>query len=131
MLPPGRSRPVAAGLKMGAAAADIDGGNPREPPLPGIADIAVSGLRAASLGLRTSAHNLANLSTPDAARQGVALSAAAGGGVAATVVEAPADPTAPLEDVAAMLAYRTLAGANLAVLRIADQTLGSLLDVRA
>jgi len=96
-----------------------------------IAGIATSGLRAASLGLQAAAHNIANLATPGAVRQGVALSADAGGGVSAAKVEAPVDPAAPLEDVAAMLTYRTMAGANLFVLKVADQTLGRLLDVKA
>ena len=96
-----------------------------------IAGIAASGLRAASLGMQAVAHNIANLATPDAARQGVALSSEATGGVSATMVEAPADPAAPVEDVAAMLTYRAMAGANLFVLKVADQTLGSLLDTRA
>lgn len=95
-----------------------------------IAGIATSGLRAASLGMQAAAHNIANLATPDATRQSVALSAEAGG-VSARVVEAPVDPAAPLEDVAAMLTYKAMAGANLFVLKVADQTLGSLLDVRA
>jgi hypothetical protein len=96
-----------------------------------ITGIATSGLRAASTGLQAAAHNLANLATPDATRQAVALSADAGGGVSATVVAAPADPAAPLEDVAAMLTYKAMAGANLFVLKVADQTLGGLLDIRA
>lgn len=96
-----------------------------------ITGIASSGLRAASLGLQAAAHNLANLATPDATRQAVMLSADAGSGVSATVVEAPDDPSAPLEDVAAMLTYKAMAGANLFVLKVADQTLGSLLDLRA
>ncbi|MBD9468535.1 hypothetical protein [Pseudoxanthomonas sp. PXM01] len=95
-----------------------------------ITGIATSGLRAASTGLQAAAHNLANLATPDAARQAVALSAETGG-VSARVVDAPADPAAPLEDVAAMLTYKAMAGANLFVLKVADQTLGSLLDIRA
>lgn len=95
-----------------------------------IAGIATSGLRAASLGLQAAAHNIANLATPGAARQGVALSADASGGVSAAVADAPADPAA-LEDVAAMLTWRTMAGANLFVLKVADQTLGRLLDVKA
>ena len=41
------------------------------------------------------------------------------------------DPAGPLEDVAAMLTYKAMAGANLFVLKVADQTLGSLLDIRA
>ena len=41
------------------------------------------------------------------------------------------DPAAPVEDVAAMLTYKVMAGANLFVLKVADQTLGSLLDIRA
>ena len=96
-----------------------------------ITGIATSGLRAASSGLQAAAHNLANLATPDANRQSVALSAQAAGGVSAIVVEAPADPGAPVEDVAAMLTYKAMAGANLFVLKVADQTLGSLLDIRA
>jgi hypothetical protein len=94
-----------------------------------IAGIATSGLRAASLGMQAAAHNIANLATPDAARQGVALSAEAMGGVSATVVEAP--PAAPVEDVAAMLTYEAMAGANLFVLKVAEQALGGLLDVSA
>ncbi|MCR6626750.1 MAG: hypothetical protein NVV67_10920 [Pseudoxanthomonas sp.] len=95
-----------------------------------IPGIATSGLRAASTGLQATAHNLANLATPDATRQSVALSASATGGVSATVVEAPADPAAPVEDVAAMLTYKAMAGANLFVLKVADQTLGRLLDIK-
>ncbi|WP_447940266.1 hypothetical protein [Pseudoxanthomonas mexicana] len=96
-----------------------------------IAGIATSALRAASLGMQAAAHNIANLATPDAARQGVALSAGPGNGVSATVVGAEADPSAPVEDIGAMLSYRMMFGANLFVLKVADQTLGSLLDVRA
>lgn len=95
-----------------------------------ITGIATSGLRAASLGMQVAAHNIANLATPDATRQSVALSAEAGG-VSARVVEAPADPGTPVEDVAAMLTYKAMAGANLFVLKVADQTLGGLLDVSA
>ena len=36
-----------------------------------IAGIATSGLRAAALGMQAAAHNIANLATPDAARQKV------------------------------------------------------------
>ena len=96
-----------------------------------ITGIATSGLRASSIGLQAAAHNLANLATPDATRQSVALSAEVAGGVSATVVEAPAVPTAPIEDVAAMLTYKAMAGANVFVLKVADQTLGGLLDVSA
>ena len=96
-----------------------------------ITGIAASGLRAASAGMQAAAHNIANLATPDAARQAVSMSAQQTGGVSATVVEASDGPAAPVEDVAAMLTYRAMAGANLFVLKIADQTLGSLLDVRA
>lgn len=94
-----------------------------------IAGIATSGLRAAALGMQAAAHNLANLATPDAARQAVVLSAGPGG-VAAAMVEASPDPAAPVEDVAATLTYKAMAGANVFVLKVADQTLGSLLDVR-
>ena len=59
------------------------------------------------------------------------LSAGATGGVSAAVVEAPPDPAPPLEDVAATQTYKAMAGANVFVLKVADQTLGSLLDVSA
>ena len=98
-----------------------------------IAGIATSGLRAAALCMQAAAHNLANLATPDAARQAVVLSAGPTGGVAATMVEASPDPAAPVEDVAATLTtltYKAMAGANVFVLKVADQTLGRLLDVR-
>ncbi len=96
-----------------------------------ITGIASSGLRAAASGLQAASHNLANLATPDATRQAVTLSAQATGGVSATVVEASTYPAAPVEDVAAMLTYKAMAGANLFVLKVADQTLGSLLDIKA
>ena len=96
-----------------------------------IAGIATSGLRAAALGMQAAAHNVANLATPDAARQTVVLSAGPTGGVSAAVAEAPPDPAPPLEDVAATLTYKAMAGANVFVLKVADQTLGSLLDVSA
>ena len=96
-----------------------------------ITGIANSGLRAASTGLQAAAHNLANLATPDATRQAVVLSAQATGGASAHVVGASTDPVAPIEDVAAMLTYKAMAGANLFVLKVADQTLGSLLSIRA
>ena len=95
-----------------------------------IAGIATSGLRAAALGMQAAAHNLANLATPAAARPAVVLSAGPTGGVAAALVEASPDPAAPVEDVAATLTYKAMAGANVFVLKVADQTLGSLLDVR-
>ena len=61
----------------------------------------------------------------------VVLSAGPTGGVSAAMVEAPPDPAAPLEDVAATLTYKAMAGANVFVLKVADQTLGGLLDVSA
>lgn len=96
-----------------------------------IAGIATSGLRAAALGMQAAAHNIANLATLSAARQTVVLSAGPTGGVSAAVVEALPDPAPPLEDVAATLTYKAMAGANVFVLKVADQTLGSLLDVSA
>lgn len=96
-----------------------------------IAGIATSGLRAAALGMQATAHNIANLATLSAARQTVVLSAGPTGGVSAAVVEALPDPAPPLEDVAATLTYKAMAGANVFVLKVADQTLGSLLDVSA
>ena len=44
--------------------------------------------------------------------------------------EGTPDPGAPARDVAATLTYKAMAGANVFVLKVADQTLGGLLDVR-
>ncbi|WP_411832628.1 hypothetical protein [Pseudoxanthomonas mexicana] len=96
-----------------------------------IANIAVSGMRAAAIGLQAAAHNVANLGNLAATRQSAHLEAVPEGGVRASVGPAPADPFAPLGDVVDAMAYRLQFEAGAFVLKIGDEVLGSLLDARA
>ncbi|HQQ68819.1 MAG TPA: flagellar basal body protein [Alicycliphilus sp.] len=94
--------------------------------------IAQSGLQAAQLRLDSSAHNVANLNTPDFRRQSVALQAAPEpGGVRASLERSPDTGVAvgaqAVEQIAASYAFK----ANVLVLRTADEMAGALLDVRA
>lgn len=96
-----------------------------------VSSIAVSGMRAATVGMQAAAHNVANLATSGHQRQGVAMAAGAGGGVSASVVTAAQDPAAPLSDLVDALAARQMFQANAAVLQRHNDTVGSLLDVIA
>jgi len=93
-----------------------------------VMSIASAGMRAASLGVQAAASNVARLPVTDATRLGVAQTAAAGGGVTASVITAPDDANAPIADLLtakeAVLAF----AANATVLRRQDQMLGTLLD---
>ncbi|MCF5935460.1 hypothetical protein L2223_22975, partial [Xanthomonas perforans] len=62
-------------------------------------------------------------------RQSVAATTQANGGVAASVVNANADPSAPAGDLVEGLSARNDFQANANVLRRSDEMLGSLLDV--
>lgn len=95
------------------------------------ANIAVSGMRAASLGLQAAAHNVANLGNPAASRQTIGQQASPDGGVRAGIVAAAAEPAAPVTDLVDAMAYRLQFDAGAFVLKVADDTLGSLLDVSA
>jgi flagellar hook-associated protein FlgK len=92
---------------------------------------ALSGMNAASLELATSAHNIANSQTPGFRRQGVARQATEGGGVSATVVEADVAGESLAEDIVTQKSASYAYKANLKVLKIQDEVLGSLLDIRA
>ena len=94
--------------------------------------IASSGLQAAQLRLHGSAHNVANLNTPNFRRQQVEQQAAPPpGGVQAQSIQAQRPGVAleaeAVEQIAAAYAFK----ANLLVLRTADDMAGALLDVRA
>ncbi|MEN1993782.1 MULTISPECIES: hypothetical protein [Stenotrophomonas] len=93
-----------------------------------VMSIASTGMRAASLGVQTAASNVARLPVPDATRLGVAQTAAAGGGVTATVITAPDDANAPIADLLTAREAALAFAANATVLRRQDQMLGTLLD---
>ncbi|BCX43468.1 MULTISPECIES: flagellar basal body protein [Stenotrophomonas] len=89
---------------------------------------ALGGMRAAQQGMQVAAHNVANLSTPDAQRLQLQRNAVAQGGVATAVTSTAPDPGAPLGDLLAAKAEVVAFAANAAVIRRQDQMLGSLLD---
>lgn len=99
-------------------------------PLSPVASISLSGMRAAQAGLDASAHNIANLSTPDFQREQVQQSTTLGGGVTAAFSQADAPRHAIETDMVDQLVARNGFLANLAVFRAGDQMLGALLDVR-
>jgi len=90
--------------------------------------IASAGMRAASLGVQAAASNVARLPVTDATRLGVEQTAAAGGGVTASVITAPDDANAPIADLLTAREAALAFAANATVLRRQDQMLGTLLD---
>lgn len=93
--------------------------------------IAQSGLGAALLRLGATAHNVANLQTPDYRRRVVTQETMPQGGVAASVVRA-AHPGSDLagDMVEAMVASYSFK-ANLRAIQTHDETIGKLLDLYA
>ncbi|EWC52223.1 hypothetical protein XAR_1522 [Xanthomonas citri pv. glycines str. 8ra] len=75
------------------------------------------------------ASNVARQPVDGSPRQSVAAATQANGGVAARVVNASPDPSAPATDLVEGLSARNEFQANANVLRRSDQMLGSLLDV--
>ncbi|MCC4588421.1 hypothetical protein JWH11_10195 [Xanthomonas melonis] len=94
-----------------------------------ISAIASSGMQAAALRQQVAAGNVARQPVEGSPRQAVAASTQANGGVAASVVEAPSDPAAPVTDLVDGLSARNDFQANATALRRSDEMLGSLLDV--
>lgn len=98
-----------------------------------ISSIGNSGLQAAQLRLDASAHNVANMNTPNFRRQVVAQEEAAGSaGVRATVqrtqgAEGVALEQEAVEQMSATYAFK----ANLQTIKTQDEMMGSLLDVKA
>ena len=95
-----------------------------------LAAIASSGLQAADLRLRVSAHNIANMNTPGFAPQRVSEAAAGPlSGVSAQVVQGDQPGVSleqeAIEQMAAKLAFK----ANVFVLRTYQETMGTLLHV--
>jgi len=93
-----------------------------------ISAIATSGINAAQLGLRTSAHNIANLNTANFRRQEVVATADPAGGVRASVTRAAQPVDATEADVVNQLQAKNAFLANLAVFRAHDRMAGVLLD---
>ncbi len=93
--------------------------------------IALSGMNASLLRMNVAGHNIANAVTPVYRRQLVNPETQAGGGVAASVKRA-AEPGSDLaaDAVGQMMALYTFK-ANLGVVRVEREMLGSLLDVTA
>lgn len=93
---------------------------------------AQTGLRAAQLRLDSSAHNVANMNTPDFHRHNVTQHAAPDqAGVRASVQRADTPGTQLERDVVEQMAASYAFRINAVVLRTADETLGTLLDTHA
>jgi len=96
-----------------------------------ISSVALSGMRAAQVALDTSAHNVANVSTPQFRRQAVIQSEQAGGGVSTTLGKATAEGSALETDLVAQLQAKNAFLMNLAVFKTSDKMAGALLDTKA
>ncbi|MBB4769499.1 hypothetical protein DYQ94_02245 [Xanthomonas sp. LMG 8993] len=94
-----------------------------------ISSIASSGMQVAALRQQVAASNVARQPVDGSRRQAVAASTQLNGGVAASVVDANADPSAPATDLVEGLSARNDFQANATALRRSDEMLGSLLDV--
>ncbi|MFA0924515.1 hypothetical protein [Xanthomonas fragariae] len=94
-----------------------------------ISTIASSGMQVAALRQQVAAGNVARQPVDGSPRQSVAASTQVNGGVAASVVGAASDPSAPASDLVEGLSARNDFQANANVLRRSDDMLGSLLDV--
>jgi len=88
--------------------------------------ISLSGMNAAQTQLRASAHNIANLSTPNFRREQVAHEPLANGGVAASSAQADQVGHALETDLVGQLVARNQFLANFAVFKTSDQLAGSL-----
>lgn len=95
------------------------------------ASTAVSGMNAAQAGLRTSAHNIANLGTEGFRRQHVVAAEGAHGGVTTTVNRSDTAGASLETDVVGLLQSKNAFLANLSVFRTSDRMMGSLLDIAA
>jgi flagellar basal body rod protein FlgG len=93
--------------------------------------IALSGMIAAQSTLQSSAHNMANVSTPGFQRQQVAQTTQPAGGVASTVAPVRAAGSSIEADVISQLQAKNSFLANLAVFKTGDSMRGALLDVMA
>ena len=96
-----------------------------------VSSIALSGMQAAQAALDTSAHNVANVSTPACRRQQVIQSAQRDGGVATSLGRATNEGAALETDMVAQLQAKNAFLANLAVFKTSNQMAGALIDHKA
>lgn len=96
-----------------------------------LASIALSGLQATQRRLGASAHNIANTQTPGFHRQLVVQLAQPGGGVNTQLAASPLEGESLAEDIVALKSSALEFKANLRVLKMHDQLLGTLLDEEA
>ena len=97
-----------------------------------ISSIGNSGLHAAQLRLGASAHNVANLNTPDFRRHSVAQQAAGeGAGVHATVQRGAQAGVALAQEAVEQMSATCAFKANVQVLKTQDRMMGALLDIQA
>ena len=94
--------------------------------------IASSGLSAAQMRLDASAHNVANMNTPNFRRSVVSQAARAEqGGVDASVQRAPGTGVALEQEVVDQMSATYAFKANLQTIKTQDAMMGALLDIRA
>jgi flagellar hook protein FlgE len=96
-----------------------------------ITAIASSGMNAALLSMGVSAHNVANAVTPAFRRQQVVQEAQAGGGVTASVIQADQIGSDLAADAVQQMTALYVFKANLRTVKVQNEMLGSLLDVKA
>ncbi len=96
-----------------------------------ISSISLSGMHAAQTHLDSSAHNIANSSTPEFQRQQVVQTEQKDAGVSTTLTKATFAGHALETDLVAQLQAKNAFLANLAVFKTANQMAGALLDKTA
>ena len=96
-----------------------------------VSSISSSGMNAAQSSLQASAHNLANVDTPDFKRQTALQSEVAGGGVRTETEQADVTGNALETDVVTELQAQNSFMADAAVFKTQDRMAGALLDVQA
>jgi flagellar basal body rod protein FlgC len=96
-----------------------------------ITSIATSGMNAAMLRLGASAHNVANMMTPEFHSQQVVQATQPGGGVTASLTQAGDTGTDLAGEVVQQMTAVYAFKSNLRMIQIEQDMLGSLLDVRA
>lgn len=97
-----------------------------------IASIGRTGMQAAQLRLDASANNVANMNTPDYRRVKVEQQAAPeGAGVQASASRSSTQGVGLEQEVVEQMSATYAFKASLQTVKVADQLMGSLLDVRA
>jgi flagellar hook protein FlgE len=96
-----------------------------------IASIALSGMNAAQVSLRTRGHNIANLGTQDFRREQVLQAEAVNGGTTTSVTRAAEAGHSLETDMVGQLQAKNAFLANLAVFKTSDRMAEALLDLRA